>query len=124
MANSGLNGPFELTEQGIDYSVTLTSPGAYVLGKQGGDGKFYISYVGRSDNDVNDRLHDWIGKYSQFKFGYLESPEMAFVKECNLYHDFGGPEKGLDNEVHPQRPENSNWQCPRCNVFSGQSANW
>lgn len=124
MANSGLKGPYDLTEEGISNNITVTSPGAYALGKVKDDGVFYISYVGRSDTDVNNRLHSWVGKYSQFKFDYFDSPKAAFEKECNLYHDFGGPGGGLDNEKHPQRPEGSNWQCPRCDVFKSQNMGW
>ena len=121
MANSKLKGPYDLTEEGINNNVTQTSPGAYMLGKVGDNDMFYISYVGRSDTNINDRLHKWIDKYSQFKFDYFESPKAAFEKECNLYHDFGGPEGKLDNKVHPQRPQNSDWQCPRCDVFKSQT---
>lgn len=124
MANSRLKGPYDLTEEGIDNNVTETSPGAYALGKVGDNNTFYISYVGRSDTDINDRLHDWVGKYKQFKFDYFGSSKSAFEKECNLYHDFGGPEGKLDNKVHPQRPQNSDWQCPRCDVFRSQNTGW
>lgn len=46
-----------------------------------------------------------------------EEAKAAFEKECALYHDFGGPQGQLDNEVHPARPEGTDWQCPRCDVF-------
>lgn len=124
MTNSGLNGPYRLTDEEINRIITVVSPGTYILGRLGNDNVFYVSYVGRSDNDLNDRLHDWVGKYDMFKYGYFDSPKAAFEKECNLYHDFGGPESKLDNEIHPQRPENSNWQCPRCDVFKSQNIGW
>ena len=115
MPQTGLGSAYTLDNDTIDRVVTKTSAGAYALGRVS-DNTFYISYVGRSDDGINDRLKDWVGKYSNFKFGYYDSPKAAFEKECNLYHDFGGKEK-LDNDIHPQRPEGSDWQCPRCNVF-------
>ena len=67
MANSGLRGPFPLTENGITQNVTRQSPGAYALG-QSKEKKFLINYVGRSDSDVRSRLRDHAGKQSQFKY--------------------------------------------------------
>ncbi len=116
MANTGLNGPYTLSEKTIDRVITQTSPGTYVLGYSE-NSTFYVKYVGRSDNDINSRLRDWVGKYSQFKFGYFGSPKAAFDRECTIYHDFGASEQ-LDNKIHPQRPENTDWQCPKCNVFA------
>ena len=120
MPSTGLKGSYSLTTEKIDEIVTNTSPGAYALGRYDSEEKtFYISYVGRSDNDINDRLkkHATEGKYSRFKFDYYDSPKAAFEKECNLYHDFGEKEK-LDNKKHPQRPDDSTWECPRCDIFS------
>ena|SRR3989344_5662622 len=117
MANTGLKGSFPLTTDSIDENVTRTSPGTYVLGHNN-DNTFIVEYVGRSDSDVNTRLKQWVDKnYSRFKFDYFDSLKAAFEKECNIYHDFGGPSGKLDNDKHPQRPEGSSWQCPRCNVF-------
>ena len=115
MASLGMQGPYDLTNDEIDNQVTKTSAGNYALGRVS-NGTFYVNYVGRSDTDLNDRLKDWIGKYKKFKFSYASSPKAAFEKECINYHDFGGKEK-LDNEAHPDRPDNSNWKCPRCNIF-------
>jgi hypothetical protein len=49
-----------LTDGTIDQAVTRTSPGNYALGYVQ-DGVFVPFYVGRSDSDVNDRLHAWVG---------------------------------------------------------------
>jgi hypothetical protein len=110
MASSGLQGPFALNDTTIDKVVTKTSAGAYALVWADANGTFHISYVGRSDGDVNKRLHDHAGKYAQFKCDYFGSSKSAFEKECNLYHDFNPP----DNTVHPARPSGSSWTCPRC----------
>jgi len=118
MANTGLKGPFLLTEDGIDNEVTRVSPGAYVLGYLNGNKTFIVCYVGRSDDDLNKRLKKWVGRknYKRFKYAYFSSPKAAFEKECRLYHDFGGKGK-LDNDIHPARPENTNWECPVCTIF-------
>jgi hypothetical protein len=115
MPNTGLNGLYRLSSEKIDEVVTKTSPGTYVLEREDSSNSFIVNYVGRSDDDVNDRLKDWVGLkgYKRFKFGYFGSPKAAFEKECEIYHDFSG----LDNDIHPQRPEGTSWQCPHCNTF-------
>jgi len=114
MASLDMNGPYPLTDNEIDRRVTRTSPGNYGLGYTKDDGTFIVEYVGRSDDDVNSRLHDWTGKkYKQFKYSYANSPKEAFEKECRNYHDFGSSEK-LDNDIHPDRPNGTNWKCPVC----------
>ena len=72
-------------------------------------------YVGRSDDNFNARLKQWVdGKYS-CTFEYCSSPNDAFVKESTLYHYHGGSEK-LDNQTHLQRSANSDWQCPKRDI--------
>ncbi len=66
--------------------------------------------------DVKARLRGWVGKYKRFKFSYASSAKDAFEKECRNYHDFG-EDKGLDNKVHPRRPDNAKWKCPVCDIF-------
>ena len=112
MVSSGLGGPFPLTDHGIIDNATKTSPGAYALGKTR-YATYYIGRVGRSDDDVNRRLHDYIWDYEQFKYEYYPSPKAAFEKECRLYHDF----KPLGNKIHPDRPSETNWKCPTCDHF-------
>jgi hypothetical protein len=117
MASLNMNGPYALSTDEIDRQVTKTSPGNYGLGYTKEDGTFVVSYVGRSDRDVNGRLHDWVGtKYKKFKYSYADSAKAAFEKECHNYHDFGGS-KELDNETHPDRPNGTNWKCPVCTIF-------
>lgn len=121
MPSTGLNGPYRLDVVTIDRVVTRKSPGAYALGHSDA-GTFYVRYVGRSDVDVAGRLKQHVGKYAQFKFDYYPSPKAAFEKEYHLYHDFGGPQGHLDNDVHPDRPAGTDWQCPRCDVFRAAAA--
>ena len=115
MASLDMQGSYELTEDKIDEVVTRISVGNYALGHKDGD-TFKVKYVGRSDNDLNDRLKDWIGDYRRFKYSYASSPKAAFEKECQNYHDFGGKKK-LDNSLHPDRPDGSKWECPVCDTF-------
>ena len=115
MPTTGLRGPYKLDNDTIDKVVTLTSEGAYVLGRLNKEGEFVTKYVGRADKDVNERLKKRVGKgYSYFKFAYCSSPKAAFEKECNLYHYW---KKQLDNVYHPDRPIGTNWQCPQCDKF-------
>jgi hypothetical protein len=115
MASLGMNGPYKLDTTTIDQVVTRTSAGNYALGNKNNEGTFLVGYVGRSDSDVNARLKAWVGNRSWglFKFSYATSPKAAFEKECENYHDFKPP----GNDKHPQRPANTNWKCPRCNIF-------
>lgn len=97
--------------------VTKTSPGVYVLDKTT-KGSFQVNYVGRADTDLNGRLKDWVGtKYKYFKFDYATSKMDAFKKECELWHNYGGPKGKLDNKKHPERPDKTNWKCPKCKIF-------
>jgi len=119
MAKLYMDGPYELTTESIDNTVTRTSPGNYALGRDTEKG-LLVYYVGRSDDDVGGRLKGWVGekpgRYAYFKYSYATSPKAAFEKECQNYHDFGGKEK-LDNASHPQRSEGTDWECPTCDIF-------
>jgi|SRR6267154_3092945 len=111
MATSGLRGPFPLTVAGINNEVTKTSAGAYALGKVDNNGTFEIHYVGRSDDNVANRLLDHVQRwYPEFKYEYYSSGKTAFEKECSLYHDFSPP----DNDIHPAKPAGTNHRCSVC----------
>lgn len=112
MASTGWNNYYSLSITEIDRVITRTSAGAYALGAVSNN-TFNISYIGRSDSDLNARLKQHVGKYIHFKAGYLDSPKAAFEKECHLFHDFSP----TDNTIHPDRPNGSGWKCPRCNKF-------
>lgn len=116
MPSTGLRGPYQLIQGSINENVTRVLPGAYALGPVRNE-IFYVHYTGRSDSDVASRLKKHIGEHPYFKFDYFLSPKTAFEKECRIWHNFGGPEGKLDNEKHPQRPTDSNWQCPVCDIF-------
>lgn len=128
MPKTGLRGSYSLNNETIDAKVTRkNSAGAYALGHVETEKKneeerkiFYVNYVGRSDDDINGRLKEWVGKYPRFKFEYYDSPRAAFKKECSLYHGFGEKET-LDNDKHPERSKNKNWKCPRCDIFNEEN---
>jgi hypothetical protein len=113
MAETGLNGPFPLKAREIDLEIDRKSAGVYVLDRSHDDGPFHISYVGRSDTDLNARLHEHGEKYLRFKFEYHSSAADAFSKECWLYHEFNPP----STIAHPPRPLGSGWKCGHCKVF-------
>jgi len=75
-----MSGSYPLSEEGIDAAMTRTSPGNYALGYLDGD-TFSVFYVGRSDADVRQRLHEWVGRPSQYdryasgsRAGWASSP--------------------------------------------------
>lgn len=109
-AATGLHGPHQLSNAGIEAVVRGVGPGAYALGEVDGAGTFRVHYVGRSDEDLNDRLKDHVGNYSTFKYGFFNNAEDAYRKECTMYHDFSPP----GNSVHPARPKGSRLTCPVC----------
>lgn len=118
MATLNMNGTFDLVSSQIEKNITKKSAGNYALGRLE-DSTFIVLYVGRSDTDLKNRLLSWVGenvRYKKFKYSYADSQKAAFEKECHNYHDFGGKAK-LDNETHPDRPENSRWKCPICRIF-------
>jgi hypothetical protein len=100
----------------IDTEITQTSAGNYALGYLNDENKFIVMYVGRSDTDLKARLKQHLDKHPKFKWSYASSSKTAFEKECKNFHDFGGTEK-LENDIHPDRPKNSNWKCPGCSNF-------
>lgn len=108
-----MEGPFILSEFEIDNLVEVNKIGNYVLCLLE-DKTFVIKYVGRSDNDLNDRLKKHLEEnYTLFMFSYASSIQDAYEKECQNYHDFGGSDK-LDNKIHPAKPEGINCICPKC----------
>lgn len=108
MPSTGLYGPFQLTKISVDTNASGFGPGAYALGRLGKDGVLYVSYVGRSDDDLNGRLKKHVGRYTHFQHAFYNTSRDAFAKECILYHEFNPP----DNLVHPAKSAGTNYQCP------------
>jgi hypothetical protein len=112
--------PYNLSATTVAEVVKRTSAGSYALGcvQENGNG-FCALYVGRSDDDLAQELQGWVGesaRYKAFVFSYAPDPKTAFEKECENYHDFGGTEM-LDNAGHPQRLDETDWLCPRCDCY-------
>lgn len=60
-----MSGSYPLSDQQIDAILKRRSPGNYALGHMDGD-EFRVFYVGRSDSDLKQRLHEWVGMPSQY----------------------------------------------------------
>lgn len=59
-------GSYPLSDETIDEALTRRSPGNYALGYMDSD-IFRVFYVGRSDSDVRQRLHEWVGMPSRYE---------------------------------------------------------
>ena len=114
MAILMMDGPFCLNEATIDQKVSITLAGNYALGHKNDEGTFQVDYIGRSDSDVSDCLKCLVKKsrHPLFMSSYAPSSKAAFEKECRNYHDFNP----IDNNIHPDKPNGSNWKCPVCGL--------
>jgi hypothetical protein len=65
MRSLEMRGSFPLDDEVIDHLIKRTSPGNYALGYMDGD-RFSVFYVGRSDSDLRQRLHQWVDMPSRF----------------------------------------------------------
>lgn len=112
MGSLKMQGPYRLDASTITDKITRISPGNYALGRLDQAGTFMVSYIGRADADLISELKAWISKTSKplFKFQYADSAHAAYIKECEIYHDFLKERK----DKHPHRPEGTDWNCPRC----------
>ncbi len=118
MASLDMKGPYVLVPDKIDENVGPNLPGNYAVGYIS-ETDFIVLYVGRSDQDINAELKDWVYRKSDclfFKFSIAKSPEDAFYKECINYHDFLGS-TNLKSNKHPSHDETVDWKCPRCGVY-------
>jgi len=66
MRSLEMSGSFLLNDEAIDETLMRTSPGNYALGYMDGDA-FVVFYVGRSDRDLRQRLHEWVGMPSRYE---------------------------------------------------------
>lgn len=110
MKSTGLGGPYPLSLEAIHAQTRGARSGAYALGYVDSRGRFCVTYVGSTDEDIQAVLLGCIGTAQHFKLQIYPSPESAFTKACELFHDFrpGG------NLLHPDRPKGATWRCPRC----------
>jgi len=115
MPSLSMEGPYRFNVKTINEKVTRVSPGNYVLGRRNERGTFLFSYIGRANTDLNLKLKSWAAKIDKpfFKFRYSDSAQEAFRIECENFHDYI-----KDGKIkHPKKPANSDWQCPRCEIF-------
>ena len=66
MQSLEMNGSYPLSNEAIDEVMTQRSAGNYALGYMDDD-TFNVFYVGRSDSDVRQRLHEWVGLPSRYE---------------------------------------------------------
>lgn len=124
MATLNMGISYDLTYDEIDRLVADHRKGNYAFGYLNERGVFIVRYVGRSDSNLKDRIKHGIAdmkkdktlRYERFKFSYADTAIEAYEKECRNYHDFGGPNKWLVNEDHPDKPDGYKGKCPVCGV--------
>jgi hypothetical protein len=80
MRSLEMSGSFPLSDGAIDDALMRTSPGNYALGYMEDD-TFVVFYVGRSDCDLRQRLHDWVGMPS--RYDSYASPAKAPWGSCH-----------------------------------------
>ena len=66
MRSLEMSGSYPLSDEAIDDALTRTSPGNYALGYMEDD-TFHVFFVGRSDSDVRQRLHQWVNMPSRYE---------------------------------------------------------
>ena len=119
MVELKMQGPYELNDDTVQEQVESEQPGNYALGYLNEEDSFILCYVGRSDDDLRQKLLNWVGgiaRYTHFEYSVAESSEQAFIKECHNYHDYGGSDN-LYNSNHPYRKDKTDWTCPRCSFY-------
>ena len=87
-----MSGPHLLSDETIDETMTRTSPGNYALGYME-DGAFLVFYVGRSDSDLRQRLHDWVGAPSAAD-QYAPASKAAWASRQSSLTPLGTPALG------------------------------
>jgi hypothetical protein len=60
-----MSGSLPLNNETIDDALTRASPGNYALGYMEDD-TFRVFFVGRSDSDLRQRLHEWVDRPSRY----------------------------------------------------------
>jgi hypothetical protein len=80
-----MGGSYPLSDLAIDAALTRTSPGNFALGYLDG-GAFRVFFVGRSDSDVKQRLHDWVDKPSAHE-EYASSAKAPWELQCGGFFD-------------------------------------
>jgi hypothetical protein len=87
-----MNGSYPLSNEAIDEMLTRTSPGNYALGYMD-ETTFVVFYVGRSDSDLRERLHDWVGAPSRYD-RYAPASKAAWASRRSGPMPLGAPALG------------------------------
>jgi hypothetical protein len=103
-------GPPHRLEPSILRARAPRAPGVFVLGYDRAIG----ARVGRSDDDLRETLSTFVGHYAYFHYDVVPASKDRFEKECELFHDLGGPRGQLDNAEHPVPPTRGDLECPFC----------
>lgn len=121
-----MEGPFNLTAENINR--VKKQSGVYILGNKESDNKYVGYYIGRSDDNIAERLAFWLNLIQAeekpkndsekciisnspklYWRDYTDSAKQAYEKECKIYH-----EKEYEcNKIHPAKTYNA-WVCPVC----------
>lgn len=123
-----MEGPFKLIDKNINK--VKRQPGVYILGDKKSDKKYVGYYVGRSDDNIAERLAYWfyliqaeeeskndsekciINKSPKlYWMDYTNSAKQAYEKECKIYHE--KEKEYVCNKIHPAKTYNA-WVCPVC----------
>jgi hypothetical protein len=101
---------YRLTPDVIQSIVPSQRIGTYVLIKDG-----VVSYVGRSDTDIQRRLlaHYAVTRADYFRFQLHTTVEQACVAECAAYHAL---KNQLTNIAHPAQPNGLAIACAFCST--------
>jgi hypothetical protein len=117
MACLRMVGPYDLTPDNIDRYVRPYATGVFAVGYTRESGAFVVRYIGRSDSDMRSELRAQPpDETARFKLMESASAHAAFDTQCQLYHEFGGPDS-LENDEHPMPPKGTKWVCPACGIF-------
>jgi hypothetical protein len=92
MRSLEMSGSYPLSDEAIDEVLTRTSPGNYALGYLDGD-TFNVFFVGRSDFDVRQRLHDWVGAPSRYD-RYAPASKATWARGRRGLMPWGAPALG------------------------------
>lgn len=123
-----MEGPFDLIVKNVN--LIKNEPGVYILGNKNSDGSYWGCYVGRSDEDISNRINHWLNlingiespendseecvienKPIYYWREYVNLAKEAYDLECRIYHDH---DDGYTcNDIHPAKTYNS-WFCPIC----------
>jgi len=105
-------GPIHLARADVEARLPAAGPGVYALGHaRPQEGAVFISWVGRADGDLRDRVLGHVGgRYTACFWLPTATAEEAWRAECELWHEMGGEE--LDSDLHPVPP--GDLPCPVC----------